>query len=142
MDNQISHDLTITGELSICGRGPLLIIVSNNYYVLSANKLVGPNTITIRRTSKVKSLSSLLHLKYALECSLYAKLFIACIAFFWKTKILEALFLYVPCHAIYKSKIYLPRIIITIGNMQSRIYRKRRGREFVKIGRTNTCYTT
>ena len=32
-------------------------------------------------------------------CSLCARLFIARMAFFWRTKILEVLFWYVPCHA-------------------------------------------
>ena len=44
-------------------------------------------------------MSILLHLKYALVCSLYARLFIARMAFFWRTKILEVLFWYVPCQA-------------------------------------------
>ena len=34
-----------------------------------------------------ESLSILLHLEYALVCSLYARLFIACMVFFWRTKI-------------------------------------------------------
>ena len=38
------YDLALI--ISVCG--PRLIIVSNSYYVLSASKLVGPNTITIR----------------------------------------------------------------------------------------------
>ena len=45
------HDLTKTGELTIRGCGPRLIIVANSYYVLSASKLIGPNTITIRPIS-------------------------------------------------------------------------------------------
>ena len=44
------YDLTMTGELNICGCGPRPIIVLNSYYVLLASKLVGQNTITIRRT--------------------------------------------------------------------------------------------
>ena len=39
-----------------------------------------------------ESLSILSHLKYALVCSLYARLFIARMDFFWRTKILEVLF--------------------------------------------------
>ena len=36
--------------------------------------------------------SILSHLTYASVCSLYARLFIARMAFFWRTKILEILF--------------------------------------------------
>ena len=46
-----------------------------------------------------KFLSILLHFKYALVYSMYARLFIARMALFWRTKILEVLFWYVPCQA-------------------------------------------
>ena len=38
------YDLTMTGELTICGCGPRLITTPNTYYDLSASKLIGPNT--------------------------------------------------------------------------------------------------
>ena len=46
-----------------------------------------------------ESLRILVYLKYVLVCSLCVRLFIADVTFFWRMKILEVLFLYVPCHA-------------------------------------------
>ena len=47
----------------------------------------------------MENLKFLLHLKNALVSSLYARLFIARMAFLTRTKILEVSFWYVSCHA-------------------------------------------